>query len=74
LLLSSNAAPLFGALNIFGVIAGVWLAGRWAKKRQMKLPSTRTRRQARPADEEATEADTGVSTLGPQTVAPPVAH
>ena len=41
MLLSSNAAPLFGALNIFGVVAGVWLAGRFAKRRQMGLPSTR---------------------------------
>jgi hypothetical protein len=74
LLLSSNAAPLFGALNIFGVIAGVWLAGRWAKKRQMKLPSTRTRRRSQQAADDATEADSGVSTISPQTVAPPAAH
>ncbi|CAM3978922.1 hypothetical protein [Roseateles saccharophilus] len=43
MLLSSDAAPLFGALNIFGVIAGIWLAGRLARKRQLGLPSTRSR-------------------------------
>lgn len=72
MLLSSNAAPLFGALNIFGVIAGVWLAGRWAKKRQLALPSSRSRR--RPADEPVQEpgADSTVSTIGPQTISPPL--
>lgn len=72
MLLSSNAAPLFGALNIFGVVGGVWLAGRWAKKRQMGLPSTRSNR--RHGDEELpvdAGADSTVSTIGPHTVAPP---
>lgn len=66
ILLSSNAAPLFGALNIFGVIAGVWLAGHWAKKRQLSLPSTRTRRRT-PESAEAPD-DATVSTVGPHTV------
>lgn len=71
MLLSSNAAPLFGALNIFAVIGGVWLAGRWAKKRQVGLPSTRSRR--RPEDEFAQDAgaDSTTSTVGPHTVSPP---
>ena len=74
LLLSSNAAPLFGALNIFGVVAGVWLAGRWAKKRQLQLPSTRSRRRSQSAAQDETESDSTVSTVGPQTVSPPAAH
>jgi hypothetical protein len=64
-LLSSNAAPLFGSFNIVGVLGGAWLAGHLAKKRQMNLPSTRSlRRQARA---EATESrqDSTVSTLAP---------
>lgn len=71
MLLSSNAAPLFGALNICGVVAGVWLAGRWARKRQLALPSTRSRH--RPDDEPAHDAgtDSTVSTVGPHTVSPP---
>ena len=71
MLLSSNAAPLFGALNIFGVVLGVWLAGRLAKRRQMKLPSTRTRRRA--GEEEAADAgtDSTVSTSAPHSVSPP---
>lgn len=72
MLLSSNAAPLFGALNIFGVLGGVWLAGALAKKKQLSLPSTRSR--GRNATEEpAGDAgeDSGVSSLGPQTVTPP---
>ncbi len=71
MLLSSNAAPLFGALNIFGVVLGVWLAGRLAKRRQMKLPSTRTRRRA--GEEEAADAgtDSTVSTIAPHSVSPP---
>lgn len=71
LLLSSNAAPLFGALNIFAVIAGVWLAGYLAKRRQLKLPSSRSRR--RPTAVDDADADGTVSTVGPATVAPPVA-
>ena len=64
--LSSNAAPLFGALNIFGVLGGVWLAGYFAKKRQLGLPTTRSLR--REDDEEAEAepaADTTVSTITP---------
>lgn len=72
LLLSSNAAPLFGALNIFGVVAGVWLAGRWAKKRQMTLPSTRSRSRSQEAGAPETSGDSTVSSLEPHTVAPPV--
>jgi len=72
MLLSSNAAPLFGALNIFGVVLGVWLAGRLAKRRQMKLPSTRSRRRA---VQEQAAADAGtdstVSTIAPHSVSPP---
>lgn len=73
MLLSSNAAPLFGALNIFGVVGGVWVAGRLAKRRQMNLPSTRSSRR-RALDEETTAdagADSGVSTLAPNSVSPP---
>jgi hypothetical protein len=72
MLLSSNAAPLFGALNIFGVIGGVWAAGALAKRKQMSLPSTRSHR--RPVDELAmteAERDSTVSSLGPHSVAPP---
>ena len=73
MLLSSGAAPLFGALNIFGVIAGIWLAGRWAKKRQLGLPSTRSRRRhgesEAPAEMEA-EVDATVPTLAPHSVPP----
>lgn len=71
MLLSSNAAPLFGAMNIVAVVTGVWLAGRWAKKRQLGLPSTRSRR--RPVEEPIQDSgrDSTVSTLGPNTVSPP---
>jgi hypothetical protein len=71
MLLSSNAAPLFGALNIFGVVGGVWLAGRWAVKRQMALPSSRRKKGD---DEPAVDAgaDSTVSTIGPNSVSPPV--
>lgn len=71
MLLSSNAAPLFGALNICGVVGGVWLAGRWARKRQLALPSTRS--SHRPDDSAArdADADSTVSTVGPHTVSPP---
>lgn len=74
LLLSSNAAPLFGALNIFAVIAGVWLAGYLAKRRQLKLPSSRSRRRPTSVDDADADADGTVSTVGPATVAPPVAR
>jgi len=73
MLLSSNAAPLFGALNIFGVVAGVWLAGRFAKRRQMGLPSTRSHR--RHVDDEPVAdagADSTVSTIAPHSVSPPI--
>lgn len=69
LLLSSDAAPLFGALNVFGVLGGAWLAGSLAKRKQLSLPSTRSRRRSAAAA--AAAADSTVSTLGPHTVAPP---
>jgi hypothetical protein len=69
MLLSSNAAPLFGALNIFGVIGGVWAAGALAKRKQLTLPSTRSRR--RTAEATAEGEDSAVSTMGPHTVSPP---
>lgn len=72
MLLSSNAAPLFGALNIFGVVGGVWVAGCLAKRRQMKLPSTRSQRRSREEDAMADAgADSTVSTLAPHSVSPP---
>ncbi|KQY86252.1 MULTISPECIES: hypothetical protein [Roseateles] len=72
MLLSSNAAPLFGALNIFGVLGGAWVAGALAKRRQLSLPVTRSRR--REAEEAAAvegDLDSTVSSLGPHTVSPP---
>ncbi|MFG6467452.1 hypothetical protein [Roseateles sp. BYS87W] len=69
MLLSSNAAPLFGALNIFGVIAGVWLAGYWAKKRQLALPSSRSR--TRPAPLSGEDAPDSLPPLGSPTLTPP---
>lgn len=74
MLLSSSAAPLFGALNIFGVIGGVWVAGRVAKRKQMGLPSTRSRRRANEEPANDADADSTVSTIGPHTVSPPTAH
>lgn len=74
LLLSSNAAPLFGALNIFGVVAGVWLAGRWAKKRQMKLPSARLSRRSQAVAQDDNESDSTIPSVAPQTLPPPAAH
>jgi len=71
LLLSSSAAPLFGALNIFGVVGGVWLAGSLAKRRQMKLPSSRSKRRQGADDAAAEDADSTVSTLAPHSVSPP---
>lgn len=73
LLLSSNAAPLFGAFNIFGVLTGAWLAGKLAKKRQLSLPSTRSRRRqaddaADAAADSAAGKDSGVSTISPPAV------
>lgn len=41
ILLASNAAPLFGVLNILGVLGGAWLAGHFAKRHQLSLPRTR---------------------------------
>ena len=71
MLLSSSAAPLFGALNVFGVIGGVWVAGALATRKQLGLPSTRSRR--RPKDDVAADGgpDSTVSTIGPHTVSPP---
>jgi len=73
MLLSSSAAPLFGALNIFGVVAGVWLAGRLAKRRQLSLPGTRSHRRPGEDSVQGGDADGTVSTQGPSTVAPPAA-
>lgn len=72
MLLSSNAAPLFGALNIFGVLGGIWVAGAIAKRKQASLPSTRSRRRF---SEEEPVADAGmdsttVSTIAPNSVSP----
>ena len=73
MLLSSSAAPLFGALNILGVSGGVWAAGALARRKQLGLPSTRSR--SRP-NGDAAAADGGpdsiVSTIGPHTVSPPL--
>ena len=75
ILLSSSAAPLFGALNIFGVLGGAWVAGSLAKRRQMSLPSTRSSRRDRDQEPAAdVDADSTVSTIGPHTVAPPQGH
>lgn len=71
MLLSSNAAPLFGALNIIGVIGGVWLAGRIAKKRQLGLPTTRSKRRHGEPEPAQVAEDSTVSTLAPNSVAPP---
>lgn len=70
MLLASNAPPLFGALNIFGVVGGVWVAGALARRKQLSLPTTRSRR--REVDEEPADAgvDSTVSTHGPSTVGP----
>lgn len=73
MLLSSNAAPLFGVLNIVGIVLGVWLAGHLAKKKQLSLPSTRSRRRAAELAPEAdVDADSGHSTIAPHTVSPPL--
>ncbi|NCT84192.1 MAG: hypothetical protein GXC94_13675 [Comamonadaceae bacterium] len=63
MLLSSNAAPLFGALNIFAVVAGVWLAGHLAKRRQLGLPSSRS--QARPHADGARDAEDAAPVTAP---------
>ena len=75
MLLSSNAAPLFGALNIFGIVGGVWLAGALAKRKQLSLPSTRSRRRFAEAEPAADAgADSTVSTIAPNSVSPPLHH
>ena len=65
MLLSSSAAPLFGVLNVFGVLGGAWVAGRMARKRQLALPTTRSRRRP---DEAAPGADVSDSSQPPLTV------
>jgi hypothetical protein len=67
MLLSSGAAPLYGALNIFGILGGVWAAGTLARRRQLALPTTRSRRRP----EAAAAADSTLSTISPQPVSPP---
>lgn len=64
MLLSSDAAPLFGALNIVGIVMGVWLAGMLAKRRQLSLPTTRSRRRQQAAAAEV-DGDGGQSTIAP---------
>jgi hypothetical protein len=64
MLLSSSAAPLFGALNIFGVVGGVWVAGRLARRRQLSLPSSRGRPAPSDAPVTESERDSGPSPLG----------
>ncbi|MFN3305420.1 MAG: hypothetical protein ACK44A_17135 [Roseateles sp.] len=73
MLLSSSAAPLFGALNIFGVLGGAWVAGRLAKKRQLALPTTRSRRRSSQAQigPMSDAGDSSQAPLAPHTVAPP---
>ncbi|MCY4752835.1 hypothetical protein [Pelomonas aquatica] len=71
MLLSSGAAPLFGALNIFGVLAGIWLAGRWARRRQLGLPGTRSlRRHGEGEPPAAAGMDAAESTQAPHSVPP----
>lgn len=67
-LLSSSAAPLFGVMNVFGVLGGVWLAGHFARKRQLGLPSTRSRHRKHDAE---APAEATVPTAGPSTISPP---
>ncbi|PTT77984.1 hypothetical protein DBR42_24355, partial [Pelomonas sp. HMWF004] len=77
MLLSSGAPPLFGAVNIFAVLGGVYVAGLLAKRRQLSLPSTQSNRRRRdvPAPSTTgvadTDVDSGLSSLGPYTVPPP---
>jgi len=72
MLLSSSAPPLYGVMNIVGIIGGVWVAGSLATRRQLSLPSTRSRRRPK-GDAVAADGDpdSTVSTIGPQTVSPP---
>jgi multisubunit Na+/H+ antiporter MnhB subunit len=72
MLLSSDAAPLFGVLNIVGIVMGVWLAGKLAKRRQLRLPTTRSRRRQEAAAARV-DSDAGHSTIAPHTVSPPLA-
>jgi membrane associated rhomboid family serine protease len=66
LLLNSAAAPLFGIFNIFAVLAGAYLAGRLAKRRQLQLPATRSRRRPSPGKPADTDIDDAAdSTLTP---------
>ncbi|PZP32475.1 MAG: hypothetical protein DI603_10630 [Roseateles depolymerans] len=67
MLLSSSAAPLYGGLNILGVLAGVSWAGRLARRRHESLPSSRAQRR-----ETAAAGDAGPETSA-STLAPPVA-
>lgn len=73
MLLSSGAAPLFGALNIFGVLGGAWVAGFLAKRRQLALPTTRSRRRSKDteAQRQPDAGDSSQAPLAPHTVAPP---
>ncbi|MFG6412553.1 hypothetical protein ACG02S_01425 [Roseateles sp. DC23W] len=70
LLLSSGAAPLFGALNVFGVLGGAWVAGNLARRKQLNLPSSRSQRRTQ-EHAHAGDADSTVSTLAPHSVIPP---
>jgi hypothetical protein len=69
MLLSSGAPPLFGALNVLGVIGGVWVAGALATRRQLSLPTTRSRQ--RPNGDATDAGDSSVAPLGPHTGPPP---
>lgn len=72
MLLSSSAAPLFGSLNVFGVVGGVWLAGVLATRKQLSLPTTRSRRRpAKNAAAAESEHDSVLSTLDPHAALPP---
>jgi hypothetical protein len=74
MLLSSNAAPLFGALNIFGVLGGAWVAGALAKRKQLSLPVTRSRHREDAQAAQDRDADSTLSTVAPHTVSPPLPH
>lgn len=74
MLLSSNAAPLFGALNIFGVIGGAWVAGALAKRKQLSLPATRSRHRDEEAAAPAHDGDSTLSTIAPHTGSPTLPH
>jgi hypothetical protein len=72
MLLSSGAAPLFGSLNVFGVVGGVWLAGVLATRKQLSLPTTRSRRRpGKGASAAGGEHDSVLSTLDPHAALPP---